>query len=106
LQYTINDKWSAGLRGEWFRDNNGILVSNLEQFSANTFANAGTPVSFPGDFFEITAGLNWKPNANLVVRPEIRYDWSDATGAAGQKPYNGGTTADQFLFAVDAILTF
>jgi hypothetical protein len=106
LQYTINDKWSAGMRGEWFRDNNGILVSNLEPFSANTLGNGGTPVSFPGNFYEITAGLNWKPNANLLVRPEIRWDWSDAVGPAGQKVYNGGTTDDQFLFAIDAILTF
>jgi hypothetical protein len=115
LQYTINDKWAAGLRGEWFHDGSGVRVANLEPFSANNLASpAFSPVGLPGNFYEITAGLNWKPNANLTVRPEIRYDWSDATAtipvvAAPSivvKPYNGGTTADQFLFAVDAILTF
>ena len=27
-------------------------------------------------FYEFTGGINYKPHANVVVRPEIRYDWS------------------------------
>ena len=29
---------------------------------------------FAGDFYDITYGFNYKPNGNLTVRPEIRYD--------------------------------
>jgi hypothetical protein len=114
LKYQLNDKWSAGLRAEWFRDNNGEVVTNSEPFSANSMANGFTPVFFAGNFYEVTAGLNWKPNANFTLRPEVRWDWSDAgatvpvVGAAPKTilPFNGGTTGDQFLFAVDAIFTY
>ena len=39
-------------------------------------------VPFPGSFYETSLGLNYKPNANLTIRPELRYDWYD--GLAGQ----------------------
>jgi hypothetical protein len=109
FKYTINDKWAAGLRAEWFQDASGVVVYNPEMLSANTVSNGLRPVSFPGNFYEITAGLNWKPNLNVTLRPEVRYDWSDAVGTAGATtvlPYNAGASASQFLFAVDAILTF
>ena len=32
---------------------------------------------FEGNFYALTAGLNYKPNANLTFRPELRYDWFD-----------------------------
>ncbi|MFO0817504.1 MAG: outer membrane beta-barrel protein [Pirellulales bacterium] len=50
LIYTINDKWAAGARVEWW-DNNGVATN------AATF------------------GVNWKPHTNLVFRPEVKQEW-------------------------------
>lgn len=102
--YKMNDKWSAGLRAEWFYDNstlvNGRPVTGLRP------GNALYGVPLQGDFWEMTAGVNWKPNGNWTIRPEIRYDWTAAQGPQGQQAFNAGTAADQFLFGIDAIVTF
>jgi hypothetical protein len=41
--------------------------------------------------------------SNLIVRPEIRWDWSDSNAIA---PYDDFTKDSQFLGAFDAILLF
>ncbi len=85
LFYEINPRASAGLRAEWFRDNNGTRV------------NPGKP----GDYLALTAGLNYKPVRWLSCRPELRYDWSDAG-----LPYASQTRRQQFELAVDFIAAF
>jgi len=50
----------------------------------------------------MTAGVNWKPNSWLMVRPELRYDWSEAQIA----PFDGGQRTDQVLLGVDAVIQF
>jgi len=93
--YKINCCWDAGLRVEWFRDDDGGRVRNA---AGNYFA---------GNFYEVTAGLNWKPRSNWIIRPEARWDWFDGIagiGAGGPLPFNGGTSARQFTLAVDAIM--
>ena len=62
LFYDFTDTFSAGLRGEWFRDSNGTLLN---------FGSAG-------HYYALTAGVNWKPKEWLMLRPEIRYDWADS----------------------------
>ncbi|MHB8898617.1 MAG: outer membrane beta-barrel protein, partial [Thermoguttaceae bacterium] len=84
LFYTINKCWKAGTRFEWFRDDDG-------------FRGLG-----PGEFYEITCGVNWKPTANLTFRPELRYDWANG----GPAPFDGGTADDQFAGGFDLIVTF
>ena len=68
LLYKFNNCWSAGARIEWFRDDDGYRVTGLRP------GNAIQGASFPGNFFEYTLGLNYKPNANLTMRPEVRWD--------------------------------
>ncbi len=92
--YNLNQRWRAGIRGEWFRDVNGTRVSGAA-YPANP--NQG---SFPGNFYEISAGLNWTYSPNFRVRPEVRFDWFDGTGT----PFNGRT--NQQVAAIDAILQF
>jgi len=94
--YTINDCWKWGARAEWFRDDDGARVTGVR--ADNPVAGA----SFVGDFYEISTGLNWTPTANLVVRPEIRWDWFEGTGL----PFDDGGNDHQFLAAFDAILHF
>lgn len=100
LLYKINDRWSAGLRGEWFRDEEGTRVSST------TSGNTLTGASLPGDFYEISAGLNWRPFERLMIRPELRYDWYDSSVVGGDMPFNDGTKDEQFLLGCDAIVTF
>jgi len=106
LQYKLNDKWSAGLRAEWFRDNNGARVTTFEPVANITGLTPYQAEVFKGDFYDITAGLTWKANANLTLRQEIRYDWSRAIGSKGDLPFNAGIRSDQFLTAIDAIYSF
>jgi len=101
LFYTINDCWKAGFRGEWFRDDDGVRVTGLRPSLVNPIAGSG----FAGNFYEIAAGLNWMPSANLTVRGEVRYDKFDGVAVAGPAvdPFGDGTREDQVLFAIDAI---
>ncbi len=99
LFYTINDCWKAGLRAEWFRDDDGARVSGLRNPNNFIFGD-----NFAGDFFEISAGLNWTPSANLTVRPELRYDWADVDVASNNgRPYAGETRVDQWIAGFDVI---
>jgi len=69
LFYTVNDCTKFGTRIEWWKDNG---VSN----------------------YEATVGMNYSPHANLIVRPELRRDWTPANNFK------------ELTFGVDAILTF
>ncbi len=71
LIYTINPKWSAGTRIEWFRDDDGDRVAGVGNVNLGWTAAPG----FVGTFTEWTTGLNYRPCPNLVIRPEIRCDW-------------------------------
>ena len=95
LFYTINDCWKAGARFEWFRDDDGTRVAGVR---------AGNPAGggYVGDFYEISAGLNWTPRTNLTVRPEARWDWFEGTGL----PYDEQTQDHQFTAGLDAVLVF
>ncbi len=83
---TLVDRLAAGLRVEWFRDNNGSRVF----YPIRNAVTAADPVAggFAGNFWAITWGLNWVPRANWMVRPELRYDWftPDAYGS-GALPF-------------------
>ena len=120
LIYDVNDKLSAGLRAEWFRDNNGFRVNgpgrcvaanNLVNGAASNYAcNAGAwgnylePTSGIGrgsGYYALTAGFSYKPAKWLNLRPNVRWDHSDQVNA-----FAGGYSQDQVLFTADAIITF
>ncbi|WP_437192989.1 outer membrane beta-barrel protein [Planctomicrobium sp. SH527] len=75
LFYTINDRYKVGGRAEWWKQN-------------GTSYNA------------VTGGVNITPMANLVVRPEVRYQWSPSENASAL-PVNQGA-----IFGIDAVLKF
>ncbi len=104
LLYTINQCWSAGARAEVFRDQDGTRVGGLGSVGLPGWPAAG---GFAGTFTEVTLGLNWHPNANIVIRPEARWDcYSGSTNVQGQEPFGDGTRTSQFLFATDLIFSF
>jgi hypothetical protein len=116
LFYTVSDTLVAGMRFEWFRDNNGYRVFAPIR---NGWVNGPTSGGFQGNFFQATWGLNWKPTRNWIIRPELRYDWYSPDDVAGAKangrlPFgpnfgrisNGGTEFGQFYGGCDAIWQF
>ena len=50
----------------------------------------------------MTWGLNWKPNRNWIIRPELRYDWYSPDKDGGPLPFGrqvggaGTATGDQY----------
>jgi hypothetical protein len=86
----INDCWSAGGRLEWFDDPQGVRVVPGNE----------------GSYYEATLGLNYKPHANVVLRPEVRWDWFAGDAAPGNLPFNNGQSNNQFAGGFDMIVTF
>ncbi len=103
LLYTINPCWQANLRVEWLRDDDGVRVAGPGNIPG-IYAWSGR--GYAGNFYEITAGLNWRPNGNWIVRPECRCDWYDGEAGPVGLPFGGGDEDSQFTFGVDAILIF
>jgi hypothetical protein len=90
LFYKVNDCLSYGGRFEWFQDPQGARIAN----------------GAAGNYYELTAGFNWKPHANIMIRPEIRYDWYEGFANATALPFNDGTATTQLSGGFDAIFTF
>ncbi|MEO1618322.1 MAG: porin [Planctomycetota bacterium] len=83
LIYTLSDCWAAGARFEWYNQE-GVF----------------SPVGQDDDIYALTFGLNYRPHANLIVRPEIRFDWDDAQVAGLDEG------EDQTTFGIDTIFLF
>jgi hypothetical protein len=79
LLYTINDCWKVGGRGEWWKAD-GI------------------------SYHVISGGVNWKPMANLTIRPELRYQWSPAGDGDAGNPV--GLPLKGAMFGIDAYITY
>ena len=78
LLYWFNDCVGVGGRAEWWK--------------------------LDGDsFYAITGGVNYKPMANLIIRPEVRYQWSPAQNNLAMPAFPVDEGA---IFGIDAILTF
>lgn len=108
--YMLNDRWSLGIRGEIWKDRDGFFVA---AFPGNLdFINAakGLPATVIGGgattYYAVTLGANYKPAVEkrfegLVIRPELRWDWSSDT-----TPFNAGTQDHQFTAGIDIIVPF
>ena len=103
--YTLTEKWSFGLRYEWVRDNDGSRVAGIGNILGTDRAWNGKP-GCAGAYNDLSVGLNWRPNANWVVRPEARWDWYDGVAGASGLPYDSYTKREQFTVACDLIVTF
>jgi hypothetical protein len=115
LIYDVTDKISAGLRGEWFRDHNGVRVwgpgrcyaaagnvgANFacgSDYATNYSQNGGQQGS---SYYAITAGMSYKPAKWLNLRPNVRYDFTDDA-----KAFSNGTRQSQLLMSADVVVTF
>lgn len=77
----LNNRWAVGFRGEWAQYDrvNGWKDANL---------------------CELTFGANWTPCKNLLIRPEVRYDFSD------RRVFDDDSKKDQFGAGMSAIVKF
>jgi hypothetical protein len=89
LFYQIIPKLRLGGRFEWFRDADGTRTAVL-----------GRP-GFRANFFETTLGVTYTPWRPVIIRPELRVDWSPDA-----RPYNDQTKKVQFVPAFDVIVRF
>ena len=69
LIYSISDRLGVGGRAEWWKDE-------------------GT------SYYEVTGGINARPIANMVFRPEIRHNWVPGLGL------------EETIFGIDTVLTY
>jgi Putative beta-barrel porin-2, OmpL-like. bbp2 len=109
LIYSIDEKWSVGARFEWFADPQGYLVTGLRP------GNTDALFRFPGNYYDGSLGVNFKPVPNVTLGAEIRYDKYDGQGGyvapavfgtPPNLPYANNAKANQFLLGVNAIVQF
>ncbi|MEW4561032.1 outer membrane beta-barrel protein [Bremerella sp. JC770] len=109
-QYLIwdpGDWYSAAIRFEWFADAGHSRISTPVDF------NPGGPVFTGVNYFALTGGTNIRLTPNVLLRPEIRWDWSDVRGSAsvpGGDPavraFGDRTHGSQITFGFDVIMQF
>jgi len=107
LIYSLSDCWSVGSRFEWW---------SVSKDSVGLLGAGGAGQDGRADIYDLTVGLNYRPHANLVIRPEVRYDWvrgvssNDLDNLVAADPDNVTrlfeTGRDQFTFGFDTIFTF
>jgi hypothetical protein len=78
LIYSLNDQWGVGGRVEWWKADGASI-------------------------YAMTFGVNYHPTANLVIRPEIRYQWDPGNQNNAFLP---ASSNEEGIFGIDAIFTF
>jgi hypothetical protein len=113
--WKFNDRWMGGLRLEYYRDNNGYIVTAPIRNQSERGNPGYWTGGFAGNFWELTLGLNWYPNANWMIRPEVRYDWFNPNDSTTPRPYGaplgqrigaGGSRLEQFYAGGDVVFQF
>ena len=115
LFWEFNEQWVGGMRLEYFRDNNGYVVTAPIRNNSVLGSGGYWAGDFAGNFWELTFGLNYYRSKNFVIRPELRYDWFSPNTAGTKRPYGkplgerigtGGNQLGQFYAGCDCIWQF
>ena len=97
--YGINNEFIYQASKNWaFGTRFGMLNAN------EAYALGGEDMALIGDWYNVSIGANWTPNKWLVVKPELRYDWTEKY--ADVRPFNGGTAPAQFSGGMSAVVKF
>ena len=89
LFYTVDPRLRLGLRGEWFRDDDGARTALLKR------------PGFAASFYDLTLGLTYSLRESLRVRPEARLDWTPDA-----RPFNDQQDKSQLTAAFDVVWKF
>ncbi|WP_419581424.1 outer membrane beta-barrel protein [Stieleria magnilauensis] len=107
LHWTASDRTRASLRVEWFRDADHSRIGTPVEFDPGGLVLNG------GDYFGLTAGCQTRLFPNVLLRPEIRWDWSNTRGSGtvpGGDPsvraFGDRTDAEQLTLAADFIIQY
>jgi hypothetical protein len=99
LYWSASDTWKWGLRFEWFQDTDGTRVGLNRPSNPNH-------VPLPGNYYSLTAGANWLPTGNFMMRPAIRWDFFGGPNGQSRLPYDDGTSTNQVMLGFDIIQRF
>ena len=114
LTYAINDKITAKIRGEIWRDDKGFYVAQFADPQDPIRGLAGETITDPRTvgggrttYGALTLGLDIKPPvpkpfASLTIRPELRVDHS----FSDTRPFNDSSDDTMFTAALDVIVGF
>lgn len=107
--WAIDEKWNYVLQSDVLRTSDGFDTIGLNNYLFYTICEplkVGLRYEWwkadGTSFNETTLGLNYKPIANLVIRPEIRYQWAPGTDDNNAL----GIPENQGIFGIDAIVTY
>ena len=113
LTYDLNDKWSLGARYEWFTDEDGTRVAGIGE--RDGFLKGIPLTAIPARWQEATIGVNYKYNANVLVRSELRWDWAvplggntweNPPGTPVNGPFDDFSKRNQALWDIDFVAKF
>jgi len=100
LIYDFNPCWSMGFRYEWFSDDDGVRVAGLG------YPKGIDLRAVPAHWQEVSFGLHYKPNANVLLRTEVRWDWVEPLVVVQDQPFDNFTDGSQFLWGTDLVIKF
>ena len=92
LIYQMSDRVAVGQRFEYFN------VSGNNYFGQQNIHNADT--------YNYTVGLNYRPCANLVYRPEIRFIWDRERIGLIENDGNNNARSSLAVFGNDLVLSY
>lgn len=114
LTYVINDRITAKIRGEIWRDDKGFYVAQfadphdpMRSLGGESTIDPRTVGGGRTTYGALTVGLDIKPPVpkpltGLTIRPELRVDHS----FSDTRPFNDSSDDTMFTVAIDAIITF
>jgi hypothetical protein len=114
LTYVLNDRITAKIRGEIWRDDKGFYVAQfadphdpMRSLGGESTIDPRTVGGGRTTYGSLTVGLDIKPPvpkplAGLTIRPELRVDHS----FSDTRPFNDSSDDTMFTVAIDAIITF
>ena len=114
LTFVINDRITAKIRGEIWRDAQGFFAAQFADPHDPIRVLDGEPPIDPRTvgggqttYGALTIGVDFKPPVpkpltSLTIRPELRVDHS----FSDTRPFNDSNDETMFTAAIDAILTF
>jgi len=110
--WSLNQSLDMNFRFEALRDDAGVRVNGVGSPMGlnNPLLMPGIRgwdgYGFVGTFYEVSYGLKWMARQNIMVRPELRWDWYSGAPGVNGLPYDDGESDNQFTFATDVIVLF